>query len=370
MIGSMTGSTTRPMKIGIVSQWRNQGQATLSRHLRDALDALGHETFVLARPTRDNHVVPKFIDRADVWQQERVTEASAHMIPKAEYLDWASDTGIEVAFFNQNYQFDEIEAMRRQGVRNVGYFVWEAFQERDVEPTKRAYDVVYSLNHCTRMRYRRMGIESPLLTWGIHPELLDVKAERRGDGIHYFFPGGVQGPRKPIARTIEAFKRVENPDVRLVLKSQASGRFTEDVEIDDDPRIERVHDDLTQSEYYQLFASCDVCLAPSRWEGTGLHLFEATGFGVPMITNDIPPMNELIRHGRNGRLVRSVCVGKAKSGIAKYDPDVDDLASAIEELADPTLRARLAEGARSYRSELSWDRTLADLEALLGSLGG
>jgi 1,2-diacylglycerol 3-alpha-glucosyltransferase len=356
------------MKIGIVSQWRNQGQATLSRHLRDALDGLGHRTYVLARPTRDTHVHPGVIDHGDVWQQDGVTDASHFEIPKSEYLEWARDNGIEAVFFNQNYQFDEIAALRQAGVATIGYFVWEAFRERDLKPARKAYSVIYSLNRCTQVRYERLGLESPLLLWGCHPELLAVDSEKRGDGISYFFPGGLQGRRKPVAKTVEAFKRSRNPDLRLVLKAQGSGRFTEDVGIDDDPRIVRITEDLPQEAYYRLFASCDVCLAPSRWEGTGLHLFETAAFGVPMITNDIPPMNELIRNGKNGRLVRSICTGKAKSGIPKYDPDVEDLTAAIEELADPDLRASLAKGALETRDELSWDRTLADLERLLSSL--
>jgi 1,2-diacylglycerol 3-alpha-glucosyltransferase len=355
------------MKIGIVSQWRNQGQATLSRHLRDALECLGHSTCVLARPTRDTHVRPGAIDHSDVWQQDDVTDASQFEIPEAEYLAWARDTGVEAAFFNQNYQFDEIAALRGAGVRTVGYFVWEAFREKDVEPARRAYDVIYSLNRCTRNRYRRLGIESPLVRWGCHPELLEVKAQPKAGGIHYFFPGGLQGPRKPLAKTVTAFKATTNPDLRLVLKAQGSGRFTEDVNIDDDPRIVRLVEDMDQRAYYELFASCQVCLAPSRWEGTGLHLFEASAFGTPMITNDIPPMNELIRSGRNGRLVRSVCKGKAKSGIPKYDPDVADLTAAIEELADPELRERLSRGALEVRDELAWSDTLRDLETLLAA---
>jgi len=147
------------MDIGIVSQWRNQGQATLSRHLRDALESLGHRTFVLARPTRDSHALPGAVDDADVWDQRDVTRASHFEIPEREYLGWARAHGIEAAFFNQNYQFREIAALRRAGVRTVGYFVWEAFRERDVAPARRAYDAIYSLNRCTQARYERLGID-------------------------------------------------------------------------------------------------------------------------------------------------------------------------------------------------------------------
>ena len=38
------------MRIGIVTKWFASGQGVVSRQLRSALDELGHETFVLARP--------------------------------------------------------------------------------------------------------------------------------------------------------------------------------------------------------------------------------------------------------------------------------------------------------------------------------
>jgi glycosyltransferase involved in cell wall biosynthesis len=67
-----------------------------------------------------------------------------------------------------------------------------------------------------------------------------------------------------------------------------------------------IAEDQPAAEYLRLFASADVCLAPSRWEGLGLHLFEATAFGMPVITNDNPPMNEVVRDGENGLLAGSL----------------------------------------------------------------
>ena len=40
------------MRIGIVAHWFNRGQGVVARHVRSALDELGHDTFVLARPTQ------------------------------------------------------------------------------------------------------------------------------------------------------------------------------------------------------------------------------------------------------------------------------------------------------------------------------
>ena len=131
-----------------------------------------------------------------------------------------------------------------------------------------------------------------------------------------------------------------------------------------------IWDELLTDEYLCLFASMDVCLAPSRWEGLGLHLYEATAFGLPIITNDVPPMNEVVRDGDNGLLVRSATDGEARSGIPAYLPKVRELSKAIERLADPELRSDLAAGARRRRDELRWENTVADLEALVEPSAG
>jgi glycosyltransferase involved in cell wall biosynthesis len=132
-----------------------------------------------------------------------------------------------------------------------------------------------------------------------------------------------------------------------------------------DPRIEILLSDQPRAQHLELFAGCDICLSPSRWEGLGLPLYEATAFGMPVITNDDPPMNEIVRDGLNGLLVASHPDGQAKSGIPARAVDVDDLAAAIERVADPELRERLAAGARRVRRERSWDRTVAGMAGLL-----
>ena len=109
-----------------------------------------------------------------------------------------------------------------------------------------------------------------------------------------------------------------------------------------------------------------MCLAPSRWEGLGLHLFEATALGLPIITNDNPPMNELVVDGRNGLLVPGKpSKQRPRSGIGLFDPDRRALTKAIERLRDPDLRTRLQKGALAKREELSWNRTVEALGALL-----
>ena len=82
-----------------------------------------------------------------------------------------------------------------------------------------------------------------------------------------------------------------------------------------DQRVELVLEDLPTDEHLQMFANSHVCMAPARWEGLGLHLYEAIAFGMPIVCNDDPPMNELVVDGVNGLLVPSTTDGLADSGI-------------------------------------------------------
>jgi len=53
---------------------------------------------------------------------------------------------------------------------------------------------------------------------------------------------------------------------------------------------------------YYSWSSC-MCV-PSRWEGFGIVFIEALACESVVVTSDIPPMNEYIRHEENGLLVK------------------------------------------------------------------
>jgi 1,2-diacylglycerol 3-alpha-glucosyltransferase len=365
------------VRVGIVTKWFNRGQPVVARQVRSALDELGHETFVLAKPKKEFGPRAGALDRDDVWDQPGVTEASAFDVTSEEYERWVQDTGIEAIFCDQNYQFAEVASLRGSGVRTIGRFVWEHFAPEHVDGAREAYDVVYSFTRAEQARYRELGIDSPYIPWGCHPELLEVGREaessRGGEGrVTYVFPGGFLGHRKPLAPVLEAFSRTSDDRLRLLVKAQVERKHLGAAEgaAERDPRIELEVADQPTAEHLRRFAACDVCLSPSRWEGLGLPLYEAIAFGMPAITNDAPPMNEAIRDSVNGVLVESHPDGRARSGIPALSPDVDALAAAIERLADDDERARLAAGAREIRdTERRWELTVQGIGELLRDSG-
>jgi glycosyltransferase involved in cell wall biosynthesis len=364
------------MRVGIVSKWFNRGQPVVGRQLRSAVDALGHESFVLARPKKERGPRPGALDRDDVWDQPGVTEASAYDVPADEYLAWVGENGIEAILCDQNYQFEELSTLRARGVRTIGRFVWEHFTADHVAGAREAFDVVYSLTHAEQARYAELGLDTPYIPWGCHPELIAVAAEVAADrrttkderSVTFVFPGGFLGHRKPLGPVLEAFTATDDPRLRLIVKAQVERKSVRAAAeaAERDPRIELRLADEPTAEHLRAIASCDVCLAPSRWEGLGLPLYEAIAFGMPAITNDAPPMNEAIHEGVNGVLVSSTADGTARSGIPALDPDVGDLRAAIERLADDSVRAELAAGAVKVRdTERRWDDTVAGVGGLL-----
>ncbi len=367
------------MRIGIVSKWIASGQAVVARHLRSALDELGHESFVLARPgsgpRAQKAAAASAGDIDPVWDQPGITEASEHHVPLTEYEDWVRANSLDAILCDENYQFDEIHHLREQGVRTIGRFVWEYFEETYAHGAKTAFETIYSLTLAERDRYAEMGIESPYIQWGIHPELLEVAAEHqhartRSGGhagcIYFYFPGSFLGRRKPIRKVVKAFGRAEGEHLRLLISAQLprNDEFLHEAAASD-PRIELALDDDPEPVHRARFAACDVCLAPTRWEGLGLPLFEATGFGLPIITNDKPPMSEMVLDGTSGILVSSTQNGEARSGIPAWDPDPQELTAAIERLGERDELERMRAGVGKLAEQRAWRHTVEGLGELL-----
>ena len=161
-----------------------------------------------------------------------------------------------------------------------------------------------------------MGLETPVRALGLSPGA--DRGRGRGDGRTA--TGERADDRSPTSspaassatasRSSRCSRRSRRPPTSACgwwsrPRSSASRCGAAEDAAERDPRIELRLADQPTAEHLREVASCDVCLAPARWEGLGLPLYEAIAFGMPAITNDAPPMNEAIHDGVNGLLVGS-----------------------------------------------------------------
>ena len=95
---------------------------------------------------------------------------------------------------------------------------------------------------------------------------------------------------------------------------------------------------ISEEEKLALLRVSDVMPFPSRYEGFGLPLLEGMAAGAPVISTDIPVVNEIIDHGENGLLI-------------PYDDSAALGQAILSVLDDPELRARLVAGGRRSVAE-------------------
>ncbi len=162
-----------------------------------------------------------------------------------------------------------------------------------------------------------------------------------GEGPFILSVGTVQ-PRKNYARLIEAFRRLDRINLRLVI---AGGRGWLDetlyAQIETPELQERVRfiGFVADEDLPALYSAASVFAYPSLYEGFGLPPLEAMACGVPVVASDAASLPEVV--GEAGLLV---------------DPyDVDALAEALARvLDDETLRRTLIAKGHEQARRFSW----------------
>jgi len=108
----------------------------------------------------------------------------------------------------------------------------------------------------------------------------------------------------------------------------------------------------------EVFASADIFVLPSIFEGTPLTLMEAMWSGLPIVSTDTCGMHDVLRHEDNGLLIPT----RAPERLAQ---ELERL------LDDPALRAKLGRNARSEAIEnYTWRKSAQPVREAYESLVG
>ena len=108
------------MKIGIISVWCNRGRGVVARRIRNIFEEAGHETFVLALPTKETAPIGNHVDSRGIWNVDNISFAPTFAPAADTYLGWAAETGVEVVFCDMVLQYDEIQQLRFHALEGFG----------------------------------------------------------------------------------------------------------------------------------------------------------------------------------------------------------------------------------------------------------
>ena len=170
------------------------------------------------------------------------------------------------------------------------------------------------------------------------PNPVSAEGDREPAGLpelpaHFVLGVGRLGPEKGFDLLLQAFSRVPDPTLHLVIAGEGPDRgdllaLARALAID-----ERVHLPGWVADSRALMRRATAFVLSSRYEGFPNVLLEALSVGCPAVAFDCQSgPGEIISHGANGLLVRA--------------ESIDELAGSIARLCgDPGLRQRLGQAA-------------------------
>lgn len=175
-------------------------------------------------------------------------------------------------------------------------------------------------------------------------------------GVCPYFPGWIRHrkgpPRKGLDVVLKAAKQVPNIPVLIHSQVKLPAGIPRNVSLL--PPVE---------ENYELFSNGDVAIQPSYFEGTGLQMIETLASGMPLISTDAAPMNEL-------PLFRSIrCtnrIGKVGGNpIPVSIPDSSDLVRCMKECFETDI-SEASIVARTYAERVhSWTHAIEAMNRIL-----
>lgn len=174
------------------------------------------------------------------------------------------------------------------GVASVCVPMWEWFTGWDAKWNE--VTLIACPNHFAEKIVRAFGFaHATVLPWTIDLEQFPARTIEGQARVFVHNAGLVDAnDRKGTSDTINAFRRVRQSDVKLIVRMQKEAQLPKL-----DERIEvRVGNVANASE---LYGEGDVAIQPSRMEGLGFMVLEPVCAGMPVITTDYPPMSEWVR---------------------------------------------------------------------------
>lgn len=157
-----------------------------------------------------------------------------------------------------------------------------------------------AINFCraTHEIFVELGYESRCVQYWPQPQVKTVPAS---DKLRIFFWARMQEIGWPLLKSLLGAARPE----RIVIRAAADPEQELDMPSDGEIReynVEVVSGWLEKSRYIELLTSCNLFVAPRRYEGIGQSFLEAMSYGLAVIAPDSPTMNEYVQHRRNGYL--------------------------------------------------------------------
>lgn len=361
------------MPVGIVTQWNEAGAGYVAQAYVKALES--SETIYVYHRGKISNNCSQLDSRLTSSLNAiyyRAAPSRAGRFSDIDYDDlrrWIGDNNITTILFNEQHYWGPVLLCKSMGIRICAYIDYYLpdtipfFQIYDflICNTKRHYNIFSWHPHCF---YIPWGTDLGLFK----PNHLDrVDPEK----IVFFHSSGVSPYRKGTDLVLQAFETMSHDKCRLVIHSQLpTDKYTGGSRkliagLKSNGSLEFIEGTVSAPGLYHRG---DIYVYPSRLDGIGLTVPEAMACGLPVITTNEPPMNELVQTGC-GQLVR----------VEKYQRRFDNYYWMLSQVSIEDLRAKMnsyidnldelinskANALKHAKSHFNWSHNASGLTKLL-----
>lgn len=328
----------RRRRVGFVCPWADQGLGIQTRsYVRMLLEECGVEISVFSYlpyyAESSKHILQK---NPEEWDLCHVyySQHNREKIPDEEFVEWLNDQAIWMVFIPETVNqrvFELAELATRRSIVAVAIPNIEIVKRQEVR-WHRKFDVVLGNSvFCLEqlkaanlpLVHYRSATNTPLrqpigfyMGYSLPPNENSCKHGEDANRIRMLLLGGMNAfHRKRVDQVLEVYSQLDRESrKRLHLTVTIQHKLDElqqefldqvRIQVNDKDCLEILTGGLTYQRVCQLYEQSDCVIQISKQEGLGLGFFEAISRGLPVITLDVPPHNEIIRHNISGILLPS-----------------------------------------------------------------
>lgn len=276
------------MNIGFVSTWFERGASYVTRAYMDLLDN-ENQCFVYARGGEE------YAQNDPHWDLPNVTwglKLGGWRMNYQHFFKWVVSNNLDIVFFNEQKDIEIVAKLKKDLPQlKIGTYV-DYYKEDTVDEFK-----IYDFIICNTKRHYSVFEHFPqtiYVPWGTDTELF-LPINDKNDELTFFHSVGMS-TRKGTKLLTEAFIHGEIfKRAKLIIHSQIDieKNFGFSKDTLSQYNIEVIEKTVSAPGLYHLG---DVYVYPTTLDGLGLTLYEALSCGLPVITTDNAPMNEVINH--------------------------------------------------------------------------
>lgn len=279
--------------IGFISTWFERGAAYVTKHYIDLLKD-HHNVFVYARGGEQYGKGDSNWDLPYVTWSPKLLNSNINF---KHFKKWIIKNNIDTLLFNEQKEIDIVYNMKKHFPElKIGAYI-----DYYTEDTVKEF-WLYDFLICNTKRHYFVFKNHPqcfYVPWGTDVDLYKP-VDNQNKQLTFFHSSGMSN-RKGTNSVIQAF--IEGniyKKSKLIIHTQQSLQAFIEYE---DEYLKKYNIDIIQETVPApgLYYLADVFVYPTMLDGLGLTMYEALASGLPVITTNHPPMNEVINN-KVGRL--------------------------------------------------------------------